>query len=405
MEYDVIVIGGGIAGLSTAAQLPEKKLLLLEKNAYLGGRICTGSFEKVYYDLGAVFAMAPEMLPFPVSLPEPIGEDHPFGVYLDGRLHRYHTVPEALNALLDAGDIRLLKQHLHQAKALPEIDDLSPRARSLLNGFFKVIHPGDIRRYRPECRLDALTRQRIEHFREGNRVIVARFRERIAGDIVLQADTRAVRRTAGRVEVSYRTGDGPRTAWGKTAVIATTAPAAAALIQAISDESAAFLDAVEYGRYAVAALGVPRGRAADFSYIVTPELSCDTILRQRSGHPDIEVLLVYYGDQKTAALPDLSESRLIEDSLENLRKTGIAPVTRGECRFAEGKIWEQGGTIISSAISQLFTPSCLQPAPGIYLAGDYTFRKYPFALYGAIQSGRQAAGMVRRHFQTLPRAV
>jgi len=45
MIYDIIIIGGGISGLNTAYQLllkkPELKILLLEKNNYLGGRIKT----------------------------------------------------------------------------------------------------------------------------------------------------------------------------------------------------------------------------------------------------------------------------------------------------------------------------------------------------------------------------
>jgi hypothetical protein len=45
MFYDIIIVGGGIAGLYTMFQLskkyPEKKVLLLEKGSYLGGRVKT----------------------------------------------------------------------------------------------------------------------------------------------------------------------------------------------------------------------------------------------------------------------------------------------------------------------------------------------------------------------------
>jgi len=45
MFYDIIIVGGGIAGLYTMYQLskkyPDKKVLLLEKGSYLGGRVRT----------------------------------------------------------------------------------------------------------------------------------------------------------------------------------------------------------------------------------------------------------------------------------------------------------------------------------------------------------------------------
>ena len=39
--YDFIIIGGGISGLSIINKLENKKILLIEKNDYLGGRIKT----------------------------------------------------------------------------------------------------------------------------------------------------------------------------------------------------------------------------------------------------------------------------------------------------------------------------------------------------------------------------
>ena len=45
MEYDIIIIGGGISGLNILYQLDKlkynKKILLLEKNNYFGGRMKT----------------------------------------------------------------------------------------------------------------------------------------------------------------------------------------------------------------------------------------------------------------------------------------------------------------------------------------------------------------------------
>lgn len=49
--YDVIIIGGGIGGLNTALNLPNKKILLLDERNYWGGRIYTN--KQPQYEIGA----------------------------------------------------------------------------------------------------------------------------------------------------------------------------------------------------------------------------------------------------------------------------------------------------------------------------------------------------------------
>ena len=57
MIYDVIILGGGIAGLYTAYKLLQKKptvnILLLEKNDYYGGRIYTVHYKDLIFEAGA----------------------------------------------------------------------------------------------------------------------------------------------------------------------------------------------------------------------------------------------------------------------------------------------------------------------------------------------------------------
>ena len=57
-DYDVIIIGGGLAGLSASKILNSEAVLLLEKSNVVGGRVKTVNYQnKYYYDLGAVFQL------------------------------------------------------------------------------------------------------------------------------------------------------------------------------------------------------------------------------------------------------------------------------------------------------------------------------------------------------------
>ena len=55
MEYDYIIIGGGISGLYAIQQLHDKnknlKLLLCDERDYLGGRMIT--HKNPHYEIGA----------------------------------------------------------------------------------------------------------------------------------------------------------------------------------------------------------------------------------------------------------------------------------------------------------------------------------------------------------------
>src|SRR5690606_32029320 len=61
--HDVIIVGGGLAGLTAAQELFGQEVLLLEKEPRLGGRVHTKERDGVRYELGAHFAYDPRWLP------------------------------------------------------------------------------------------------------------------------------------------------------------------------------------------------------------------------------------------------------------------------------------------------------------------------------------------------------
>ncbi|MEE4240454.1 MAG: FAD-dependent oxidoreductase, partial [Desulfopila sp.] len=58
--YDVIIVGGGIAGLTAAFSLAEYDLLVLEKNQQPGGRAFSGRHHGIPYAKGAEYLGNPE---------------------------------------------------------------------------------------------------------------------------------------------------------------------------------------------------------------------------------------------------------------------------------------------------------------------------------------------------------
>ena len=58
--YDVIIVGGGIAGLTAAYYLEAYDVLVLEKEQHVGGRATSGQYKGIYYAKGPEYLGEPE---------------------------------------------------------------------------------------------------------------------------------------------------------------------------------------------------------------------------------------------------------------------------------------------------------------------------------------------------------
>lgn len=398
IAFETIIVGAGLAGLSAAYHLQERNMLILERDALPGGRIRTRKIGTDYYDIGAVLGYDREYAPPDFSPPAAFKEPGPLGVFFDGHLYHGESVGACLSAIIPQESAEFSNM-LAVGNGTLSPTRLPHKHRDLLNAFFQVIHPGDIEEYLPAFHSHAFVRYYPQHYPTGNYGLVEAFCQRIPAPIEYEATVVSVTRTGDLIRVSFKKDGRTQDAHARCVIVATPAPIAAAVISDPCEPCRRFLQSVRYGRFTVVALGFDAFSCnQDFSYLVTPDLPMTTIYKMTFPGSRTTVFLVYYcnhASQETWQVPD---DELIARTKADMTRVGL-DLESAEQRFAEVHRWEHGGTIIAPESYASWDEDVVQAAPGIYLAGDYVHREFPYGMDAAVKSGLTTAQHVRRFLQ------
>ncbi|MBD3309449.1 hypothetical protein GF339_23850, partial [candidate division KSB3 bacterium] len=336
----------------------------------------------------------PDDVPFEFSPPNAIAETGPVGLCTGEQIYFGDSVMECLQAVFpkDSGTTSTLRA-IQAGMTGPQA--LSLQARDVLNAFFQVIHPGEIEDYLPAFHAHAFLRYRPIHYLNGNGGLIQAYLDRIDARVEREAEAVALRRTDQGVRVAFTQHGQHREASARSVIVATPAPVAAALLPDMHDRCRRFLQSVRYGRFTVAALGVRACSCEqDFSYIVTPSLPMTTIYKMTfPGHP-LTILLFYYCDRASQEIRHAPDERIVALTKECAARVGLR-FAESALLFADVVRWEHGGTIISPEMVRAWSADALHPAPGIYLAGDYLYRHFPYGMEAAVRSGIETARRVR----------
>ncbi len=352
MPVDVVVVGGGLAGLAAARELEGLDVRVLEREAEPGGRVCTRSHGGIEYELGAVFP------------PTPAASDSAdIAVHLDGRLARGVSVPACLGVASDA------------CAAWVRGDAVAPTVRRALDACFHVIHPGPVDATLPERRVDALQRFSVARRPGGNGALVDGM---VGPSLVPDAEVTAIGDGPDGVRVDVR---GRPSLQARAVVCAVPAPVARALGVATPP--------VEFAPGAVVVVAVDDAMDDPWSYCVTPDHPSSAIVQHLVPERGLRVLHVYYAG--ATATPS------VDDTLGVLRDVGATRVTSPV--FTDARHWPMLGPIIDERAYGTRSPDALRPSPHVFLAGDWTFGSartdLPYGMAAAILSGRLAARRLR----------
>jgi protoporphyrinogen oxidase len=403
LRFPVVIVGAGLAGLAAASELgrDQQRVLVLEAEPNVGGKIITRHHGGITYETGALFAYDPQWAPFPVASGPLECSAHPLGLFHKGKLVTGASVINCLQALQpDVRNMLCLKSFLAAPFPNPAMvgEDLS----MALQAFFRVIHPGNLHEYTPSRRWDSLVRHDTHRFRNGNISLVEGLAEQDGVEIRTGCQVRGLEHDVitGQTTVRWQTAAGrEQHAVAERVILATPAAAARELCRGATNVATDFLGRVQYGGGVVVVLYCCGADLQPYSYVVSTQGLVNTFVFHRSAAaPETVVLTAYLVAEQATACRDLSDAEQVALVRNELNGLGIGEVAPQQVVFSEVKHWPAVGPIINNEIYGGFSNARLRPLPGVVLAGDYTWwneQQMPYGMWAAIASGRRAAKMCR----------
>jgi predicted NAD/FAD-dependent oxidoreductase len=394
-SFDSVIIGAGLSGLSVAHKLQKFDTLILEQTSNAGGRIDTRWYNDCAYDVGAVLGYDPAYVPFEVAHFQTLEETGRTGLFFDNHLYLGSTVEECLEGAFHSlpADLAAIREMYAGTSG---IGSLSPQARDTINAFFQVIHPGEIEEYLPEFQRQAFLSYKPRHYVKGNGGLIDEYIKRTNSRIEYNAQVIAIETINNHREfrVFYSRYGKTHDVSARTVVVAATASTALKLVPAMRDRCRRFLESVRYGSFTVVALGLNIiSFEDDFSYIVFPGERVSTIYKMTFPESSVTVLLFYYCSRVSQELMSNTDEQFVHLSKECAASAGIV-IAESDILFSDIHRWPEGGTIISSESRLLWSPEHISPAKGVFLAGDYMHKSFPYGMEAAIRSGLETAEAV-----------
>lgn len=344
--YDAVVVGGGLAGLSAAYHLKNElgenaKILLLEKENRLGGRILTKKFGEYSYELGAEFGYSPMLFPKNSEIPELVISPDLYGEYKNGKLTFSKNV--------------------------------SIRDTFLTHNSNMIGNGEQYGKY-----------EYLSHRAGGNGTMIEAYEKELAGKIILEAEVVSVENEKGNNIITYKKDGKDNVVMAKTVIVATPATVAHKIIKNMRLESENFVKSVSYHKITVVNFIVNLKKQFDFAAIYTKNL----ILYTTKKTDSVTELYCYINLEHANDYVDFAKQRLLEIGVLD-EKTEILNI--------DSYFWKEEGTVISEENYKNYSIEALNPLPGVFLAGDYTFwneLKLPYGMPPAYFSGKTAAKKV-----------
>jgi protoporphyrinogen/coproporphyrinogen III oxidase len=420
---DVVVVGGGLAGLTAAWELRDLDVLVLEAEDRVGGRIKSFDRGEHWVSVGAhmfpgdgsyLWDLLTEFGLEPVRITGSLlGIAQRGKVVLGGRAE---TFPFRL-ALSPAARVSFARSGLRVKRDAARYNALSRRGpdesasdvRARLLGFLDdrswasylgSVHPQVEAIYRTTA--NRLTAEPGEvaagcmvglfahvwadegvvlgyNLRSGPSSLPAELARRLGDRVATGARVTRVSRGPDGVRVAYRQGDAETEVEGRCAVVTAPAPVARALVDDLPEETAAALDAIRYGPFVVG--GILTGETGpvpwdDVYSILTVDGSFTMLFNHANslrtpGQPREHggALMVYAGADAARRLFDRTDDEIAATFADDLGR--FFPEARGIVREVIVQRWENAIPFAAPGRSRVQAALERGVDGTIFFAGDY----------------------------------
>ena len=417
---DVVVVGGGIAGLSAAWRLRERDVLLLEGADRLGGRLRSEPCGHYWLNHGA------HLFPAPGSLVDSLARECGLrtmpvtggmmgmavgsAVLTHGRVETYpFRLPLSLRerAAFAAAGLRMRRavaRHRRVAAPRPGESPRDVRARALafeddrtFKEFLGPLPPAidaifSCAAHRATAELDELSAGCgiglfalvwsgkgsliARHLAGGPGALTAALGERLGGRARTGCRVIGLRPDGEDIVVEYE----QVAVTARHVVVAAQAPFAAPLVATLDVDAAAALARMTYGAFLTVAVETKETAAMpwdDVYAIATPGRVFDMFTNQaqalRGSRPRKPggSLMLFAGARAAAALSREPDAVIVARFLDDLHD--LYPQTRGAIADATVHRWELGNVFARPGRHRLQPPleGALGPHGNLHLAGDY----------------------------------
>lgn len=405
--YDIIIVGAGLAGLSAAYSAGcagYNKVLMLEAEEHIGGKVYTCSKRGVLYERGAIFAFDPEKIPFKTEAGSLINEAKPIGIKQGNRLVFKKNPRQCINEICPGLREQFCLNYFFQCER-PNPKHIGDDTFAALNAFFRVVHPGNLEDYVPARRADSLTHWDVSHFEHGNRSLINAFIANSKAAIRPCCRVSRVEQNKNSVHIEWIENSIKKEANARWVILAVPAHEAKKLLDEHRNCSTDFLEKVTYGAGIVINIILKQIRLKPVSYIVSTSGYINTfIFSRRENTPDTTVVTAYLVAEKALEKWDCNDDELFETACRELNGLKIGEVTEACIDDFDVHRWPAVGPIISEAAFSGFTQASLHPLMRIILAGDYTWwnkARMPYGMTAAIKSGQAAIKIINRSVEAL----